>query len=268
MALHERANAGDAEAVAFTAVVAALGVGEPPSWSRALERLQRAAKLGSTFAAEQLAVLESSGLIRPPKPVTAHPLCADPPISALPGFLPITACDWLIARAAGRLRPAPIYDAKTGEQRFDAERDNSVLGFTFSSFDLVMVAVRVRIAAAIGVPHDRLEPSQIMHYAPGQQFRPHHDFLDPDVPGLAVELAARGQRIATFLIYLNDAFEGGATEFPVVRVTYKGQRGDGLAFRNVDPAGALDRRTLHAGTPPLSGEKWLFSQWVRDRTAI
>jgi len=23
--------------------------------------------------------------------------------------------------------------------------------------------------------------------------------------------------------------------------------------------------TLHAGLPPLSGEKWLLSQWLRDR---
>jgi hypothetical protein len=268
MALHQRANAGDSEAVAFTAVVAALGVGEPPSWPRALERLQHAARLGSTFAEEQLAVLASSGLIGPPTPVVEQPLSADPRISSVPGFLPTPACDWLIARAAGRLRPAAIYDSKTGEQRADPERDNTVLGFTFSAFDLVMVAIRVRIAAAIGVPHDRLEPSQIMHYAPGQKFRPHHDFLDPDVPGYAVELAARGQRVATFLIYLNDAFEGGATDFPAIGLTYRGQPGDGLTFRNVDLAGAPDRRTLHAGLPPLSGEKWLFSQWVRDRTAI
>jgi len=268
MALHQRANAGDSEAVAFTAVVAALGVGEPPSWWRALERLRRAAKLGSTFAEEQVAVLESSGLIGPPKPVVEQRLSADPQICSLPDFLPVPACDWLIGRAAGRTRQAETYDSQTGQRRVDPRRDNSVLGFTFKDFDLVMVAVRARIAAAVGAPVDRLEPAQVLHYAPGQQFDRHHDFLDPDVAGYAVELAARGQRVATFLIYLNAGFEGGATEFPVVGVTYKGRPGDGLRFANVDPAGKPDPRTLHAGLPPLSGEKWLFSQWIRDRTAI
>src|SRR5258708_8515313 len=124
MALHQRANAGVSGAVAFTAVVAALGVGEPPSWSRALERLERAAKLGSTFAEEQVAVLASSGLIGPPKPAAEHCLSADPRISSLPGFLPAAACDWLIGRAAGRMRQAQTYDSQTGPRRVDPMRDD------------------------------------------------------------------------------------------------------------------------------------------------
>ena len=54
MELHERARAGDLDAMALTAVVAAVGVGEPASWSTAIERLERAAKLGSAFADAQL----------------------------------------------------------------------------------------------------------------------------------------------------------------------------------------------------------------------
>ena len=38
-------------------------------------------------------------------------------------------------------------------------------------------------------------------------------------------------------------------------------------FFNVDAAGQPDRRTLHAGLPPSAGEKWLLSQWFRDRGA-
>lgn len=268
IALHQRANAGDSEAVAFTAVVAALGVGERPSWPLALRRLRRAAALGSAFAEEQLAVLATSGLIGSPGPVSEHRLSVDPSICSLPGFVPQVACDWLIGRAAGRTRQAEIYDSETGERRPDPQRDNSVLGFTFKDFDLVIVAIRARIAAAMRVQANRLEPAQVMHYAPGQKFGRHYDFLDVSFPGFAAELAARGQRVATFLIYLNTGFEGGETDFPAVGITYKGQPGDGLMFRNVDSAGVPDRRTLHAGLPPLSGEKWLFSQWIRDRTAI
>jgi hypothetical protein len=38
-------------------------------------------------------------------------------------------------------------------------------------------------------------------------------------------------------------------------------------FTNVLPDGSPDRRMSHAGLPPTAGEKWLFSQWVRDRNA-
>ena len=37
-------------------------------------------------------------------------------------------------------------------------------------------------------------------------------------------------------------------------------------FANVDLNGAPDRLTLHTGCSPTRGEKWLLSQWIRDRT--
>jgi hypothetical protein len=36
-------------------------------------------------------------------------------------------------------------------------------------------------------------------------------------------------------------------------------------FANVDAAGAVDPLSLHAGEPTTAGEKWVFSQWIRDR---
>jgi hypothetical protein len=40
-----------------------------------------------------------------------------------------------------------------------------------------------------------------------------------------------------------------------------------LLFANVDAATrAPDPLTLHAGLPPTRGEKWIFSQWIRDRS--
>lgn len=81
----------------------------------------------------------------------------------------------------------------------------------------------------------------------------------------AAELAPRGQRAATFLIYLNEAYEGGATQFPRLDWQYRGGRGDALLFSNVDAAGAPDYNTVHAGMPATSGEKWVLSQWIRTR---
>ena len=59
----------------------------------------------------------------------------------------------------------------------------------------------------------------------------------------------------------------GETDFPLARTKYRGRKGDALFFWNVLPDGSVDRQTLHAGLPPTSGEKWLLSQWVRNRAA-
>jgi len=254
--------------MAFTAVVAALGVGEPANWGEAIKRLARTAALGSAFAEEQLKVLSAASLLGPPQPVTEEVLSVAPRISSLPGFLPAPACEWLIKRAEGRVKRAEIFDAEKGGTTITSTRDNSVLAFFFRDFDLVMVALRQRIAATLGVPHDRLEPSQVMHYAPGQTFGPHHDFLDPSFPGFSAELAWRGQRANTFLVYLNSDFTGGETEFSLLGIKYRGRPGDALLFNNLGPTGEPETSTLHAGLPVITGEKWLFSQWIRDKTAI
>jgi prolyl 4-hydroxylase len=95
---------------------------------------------------------------------------------------------------------------------------------------------------------------------------PHVDYFDTALASEAVEMAEGGQRVATALLYLNDeGLEGGETDLPRLGFKHRGRKGDALVFFNVDAAGEVDRRTWHAGLPPTGGEKWLLSQWIRDR---
>ena len=43
-----------------------------------------------------------------------------------------------------------------------------------------------------------------------------------------------GQRIATFLIFLNEDFEGGETDFPKAGISHRRRKGDALFWANVD----------------------------------
>jgi hypothetical protein len=133
--------------------------------------------------------------------------------------------------------------------------------------DTVVAFLRARIAALAKVPLAWLnaESCQIMHYKVGEEFVPHYDFLDVSYPGLARDVADNGQRALTLLIYLNEDYENGQTAFPALGRSFRGRRGDALLFWNVADDGTPDRRTLHAGTPPTRGEKWLLSQWIRRR---
>jgi hypothetical protein len=113
-----------------------------------------------------------------------------------------------------------------------------------------------------------MESPSILHYAVGQQFRDHYDFVDPATPGYEALIAQHGERIVTFLLYLNDDYEGGETAFPSLGLSHKGARGEGMFFTNALPAGGPDRRVLHAGRPPTRGEKWIVSQFIRSRPFV
>jgi len=187
-----------------------------------------------------------------------------PRLRMIEGFASSAECKWVIDRACKRLRPATVVN-RSGSLTVEAVRTNSMVEHLLPDMDLVIEAIRTRISAATRLPLPILEASQVLHYAPGQEFKPHHDYFDPALPGHAGELDQLGQRIATFLIWLNDGYTGGETEFPRAKFSFRGKMGDALFIANVDRTGRPDPSTLHAGRPPLSGEKWIFSQWIRDK---
>lgn len=268
IALIEAAAAQDhAEAVAAAALFAAMGAGRPQSWTQALDLLERAAKLGSEQARGQLETLGARGF--DPASLLAvsnREILTDVPrLILFTDFATGAECDWAIARAKDRLQRATVFDPETGKQKLDPVRDNSGREFLLDEMDVVLEVLRARISAATRLPVPIFEPVQVLHYSVGQQFREHHDFLDPTNPEYAEELRLYGQRIATVLIYLNDGYEGGETIFPRLGLRFRGKRGDALFFTNVLRTGEPDPMTIHAGTPPTAGEKWIVSQWIRDR---
>jgi hypothetical protein len=137
--------------------------------------------------------------------------------------------------------------------------------FNLLETDCVLALVQQRMCRSLDVPLRHLEPAAVLHYAVGQEIKPHFDFVDPNVPNHDEEIAQRGQRVVTFLIYLNDDYADGQTDFPRLQLSHKGRAGEGLYFVNALADGKADVRTLHAGRPPSSGEKWIVSQFVRNR---
>lgn len=115
------------------------------------------------------------------------------------------------------------------------------------------------------MPVEHFEVAKLLHYDPGQTFMRHSDFLKPGAE-MDVEIAARGQRVATFLLYLNDDYDGGETEFMDAGFKFKAGKGDALMFLNVDARGEPDPMSMHAGVPTTRGEKWVLSLWLRGKT--
>jgi prolyl 4-hydroxylase len=147
-------------------------------------------------------------------------------------------------------------------------RSNSIVAFDLADIDCVQVALQSRMAAACGVPADHAEGPTILHYAVGEQITNHVDFVNPGVADYANVIATRGERIITFLLYLNDDYDGGETDFGRLSIRHKGRSGGGLFFTNALPNGTPDVRMVHAGMPPTRGEKWIVSQFFRSRVAL
>ena len=275
--LREAAARGGGEAAALLAVCAAWGVAQARNVDDALDQLTRAAELGWAPALRELQLLARDsvggdpGALRRKVDVAswrstpaARVVFEKPRIVVVEGFASAAECQWLIGRAGSGLMRAKVYRASS-TPRVVETRTNREMSFTIFNADVMLSLIRDRIATASGVPVTHFEIAKLLHYSPGEQFALHADFIEAKTPELAHELAARGQRAATFLIYLNDGYEGGATQFPRLDWQYRGGCGDALLFSNVDAGGAPDYDTVHAGTPPTSGEKWVLSQWVRTR---
>ena len=263
--LREAATRGSGEAEAVLSVCAAWGVGQPRNVDAALDHLRRAAQLGWEPAARELELLGQLDLAAWRRAPAARVQFEKPRIVVIERFASPQECEWLIGRAAGGgLQRAKVYRNSPTAQIAEV-RTNREMSFTIFNADVVLSLIRDRISAAVGAPASHFEIAKLLHYSPGEQFALHADFIEAKTPELAHELAVRGQRSATFLIYLNDGYEGGATQFPRLSWQYRGGRGDALLFSNVDANGAPDYDTIHAGMPPTSGEKWVLSQWVRAR---
>jgi hypothetical protein len=113
-----------------------------------------------------------------------------------------------------------------------------------------------------------MEATAVLHYAVGEESSNHFDFVSPEIPNYAQEIEKNGQRVLTFLVYLNDDYDGGETDFPKLGLAHKGRRGEGLFFVNALDNNEPDLRTVHAGRPPTKGEKWIVSQFIRNRRLL
>ncbi|HEX6860121.1 MAG TPA: 2OG-Fe(II) oxygenase [Caulobacteraceae bacterium] len=258
------AEVGDPLGLHLAGIVDAGGIGTPRNVGRALQWLERLAKTGNARAAEAHRLLSAPGAIEALSAPSERRLeREDPPVSIIDDFLPEWACDYVMRLSGPVLTRGKVVDEAGGES-VRGERTNTVMNFGLVDSDVLLELINNRIAEAAGMPPQNAEALGVLHYAPGEQYKPHVDYI-PDTPANAQQLAERGQRVRTLLVYLNEGFEGGATEFPRLDLAYKPARGGALIFDSVKADGSVDPLTLHTGAPPTRGEKWVISKWFRSK---
>lgn len=171
-------------------------------------------------------------------------------------------CEQMIALAQPRLvRSETVHNASGGSEVHEARTSN---GMFFERGEHALIdRIERRIAALVNWPLENGEGLQVLHYRPGAQYKPHHDYFDPAQPGTPTIVQRGGQRVGTLVIYLNTPARGGGTAFPDAGVEVAAVRGNAVFFSYDRPH--VVTRTLHAGLPVVEGEKWVATKWLRER---
>ncbi len=185
-----------------------------------------------------------------------------PPIVVFGDFLSAAECDGLIEAAKPQLKRSLTIDTKTGGEEMNEARTSSGMFFRRGQNELLEV-IEARIAKLLNWPLANGEGMQVLHYRPGAEYKPHYDYFDPGEPGTPTILKRGGQRVATFLMYLNEPEKGGGTTFPDVHFEVAPKRGNAVFFSYERPHPST--KSLHGGAPVIAGEKWIATKWLRER---
>tara|TARA_R100001015_G_C4634050_1_gene199833 strand:+ start:1393 stop:2040 length:648 start_codon:yes stop_codon:yes gene_type:complete len=133
------------------------------------------------------------------------------------------------------------------------------------------------VEKASGYDAANQEPISLLKYKPGQQYRPHPDYFDEHSETGREQMKGLRNRVMTALLFLNDNFTGGQTQFyndergynPEITVHPK--RGRLILWMNMNIkynfAQVTKRKNIistHAGLPVIEGTKHCAVIWIRE----
>jgi prolyl 4-hydroxylase len=185
----------------------------------------------------------------------------NPRVIVFGGLLSDAECDELVGLSRPRLLRSETVETSTGGSEVNAARTSEGMFFERGENPLC-ARIEQRIATLVNWPLENGEGLQILHYRPGAEYKPHHDYFDPKQPGTPTILKRGGQRVGTLVMYLNTPTKGGGTTFPDVALEVAPLKGNGVFFSYDRPHPMT--RTLHGGAPVVEGEKWVATKWLRE----
>lgn len=254
--LRQARLAGHADATLMEISLTASGAGGPPQWREALNILNSASSIPT--ASDQINLLAQMDLDGDgnPKVVPTLELLSDgPQVWIARKFLTVFECVHIATTATPIMLPSTVIDPETGRLIAHPIRTSTSAQIGPTRETLPIQAILRRIASATNSDVFCGEPLTVLRYSKGQQYKPHVD---------AVKQFSN-QRDKTVLLYLNDGYIGGETEFLNNGLKVSARQGDAVIFSNVLPNGHPDPESVHSGRPVLSGVKWLATRWIRAK---
>lgn len=179
--------------------------------------------------------------------------------------LPMSLFDDIKSFSLPHLRPITVYGHQGKGSVERGIRNNMHYPTPIPNDNLAMACIERVIAKFAGVKLAFAEPIVVLRYEPGQFYQWHYDAIHAYTAEIQAELERFGQRFKTAILYLNDDFEGGETEFKAPYIQVKPETATILVFDNTDQAGKPIPSSLHRGCEVTAGQKWVCTQWFRDK---
>jgi prolyl 4-hydroxylase len=185
----------------------------------------------------------------------------NPRVIVFGGLLSDEECDAIVEHARPRMTRSETVQTETGGSEVNEARTSRGMFFERGENE-VCARIEQRIASLLEWPLENGEGLQVLHYLPGAEYRPHHDYFDPAKSGTPTIVARGGQRVGTLIMYLNSPAKGGGTTFPDVALEVAPVKGNAVFFSYDRPHPST--KTLHGGAPVIEGEKWVATKWLRE----
>jgi prolyl 4-hydroxylase len=175
-----------------------------------------------------------------------HPL-----LWTVPDLLSPAECAAVIAESAGREWLAGTVNTALGREVRANVRSNTLAILPDAALaQRVFERARPHVPAVLSgrASHGLREPLRVYRYEVSQRFGIHGDQSYEGPDGTS--------SLLTFMVYLNDDFEGGETDFPEQRETIRPRTGMGLLFQHM---------VLHEGCRVSRGTKYVLRSDVLYR---
>ena len=187
---------------------------------------------------------------------------SDPIIYVVDDLISEDECQEFINCSKDKLQPATVVGLNNEQKLKD--RTNEFAWLEHHANESIH-EVSKRLSILVQMPIRNAEMFQVVHYESGTEYKPHFDSFDQSTELGKKYWEPGGQRMITALIYLNDVEDGGATYFPELNISINPKKGNVLVFHNtISETTNINPRSLHAGMPVSSGEKWAANLWFRE----
>ncbi|MGQ0558781.1 MAG: prolyl hydroxylase family protein [Sphingosinicella sp.] len=174
-------------------------------------------------------------------------------------FLTAAECEGLIALIDADRVPSGLLSPTEDPEFRTSESCN------LDPMNPLVQQIEDKITDLIGIQPEHGETIQGQRYAPGQQFKLHHDFFHESEAYWPAMEQCGGQRTWTAMMFLNEPEEGGQTAFDTAGIKVTPRTGNLLTWNNLDKFGLQNRFSLHQGCPVRAGTKYIITKWYRER---
>lgn len=178
-------------------------------------------------------------------------------IYGVSGFFTSGECQRLMGIVDTVAKPSEVFGTSTGSGRTSYSGD-------VDPWDPFVMMLQRRMDDLLGIDPHFGETIQGQRYQPGQEFKAHFDWFDPN-GGYWEPGTGAGQRSWTAMAYLNDVEQGGTTDFPKLDLSVPPQAGALLVWNNMRADGTPNPLSLHAATPVVRGVKYVVTKWYRAK---